>query len=563
MNSQVNVAIENYITSDEKYSKCLQLAKQRAGEDRLAEAIQLLELCQSYRHELPVLSALADLANLSGDQLKARQFFEQLAQANWQQYHLPLAKSLVQCEDRKAFEGHLAAINDWQSSPDYLTLNSALCNKEGDFEKGIEFADRAIEIDKSLALAWANKGNALKSMGLANAALECFLQAVNLGYKSLVLFNNIGIVLENLGCTAEALAYYAHAVSLPGPDKDKVSVAWNTAYAAMSLGMFEKAWEMYRLRKLVYGYGQKNFPDWQGENLQGKTLLLHREQGIADEIRFASTIADVAAEAKQIFWVVDKRLVPLYERSVPDNVRVLYPEQLNSAEFERNSRQIDIAGHVGDVACFRRLSLNDFPDLNGYLTAHAPAVQKWQQYFAKLPGKIKVGISWRTGMNGGARAYVHAPIMQWKNILNVVDVQFINIFYGEAIEELDLIRAELGVDIHTPININLKDDQDELAALLSALDLVVGPSTAPVELAMAIKDLPVWQLPFVSERQRYQWYFGERYSPWTPYAKPVFANSKQAALDVVARELEYVMSTPDPKQTLLGMNAIPKTCFIE
>jgi hypothetical protein len=103
-----------------------------------------------------------------------------------------------------------------------------------------------------------------------------------------------------------------------------------------------------------------------------------------------------------------------------------------------------------------------------------------------------------------------SPFDQWKPVLAIPGVTFVNLQYGDCAEELEAARRDLGVEIWQPPGIDLKQDLDDVAALCAALDLVMGPSNATSCLAGA-GGAPLWLLstpgawPMLGT-QRYPWY---------------------------------------------------------
>jgi hypothetical protein len=96
---------------------------------------------------------------------------------------------------------------------------------------------------------------------------------------------------------------------------------------------------------------------------------------------------------------------------------------------------------------------------------------------------------------------------------------------------------------------------------MASLDLVVGPHTAPVDLAMAVKGASAWVLPFRKFNTRGPFYFGQAYFPWAPAVKPVFGDGFKGTMDAVAEELAHIVQTNDPKLTLAELSKIMYVCF--
>jgi hypothetical protein len=142
-------------------------------------------------------------------------------------------------------------------------------------------------------------------------------------------------------------------------------------------------------------------------------------------------------------------------------------------------------------------------------------VAYWRDRIASLPGKMKVGISWRGGAKSTRGGLRSVPLHQWLPILQLPNIAFVSLQYTECAQELAQLR-QLGVQIeHWQDAI---DDYAETAALVSALDLVVSVQTAVVHLAGAL-GTPVWALISAVPEWRYGGH-GET-MPWYPSARLV------------------------------------------
>jgi len=69
----------------------------------------------------------------------------------------------------------------------------------GRTEEALEHSERAVEIDPRFGQAWYNRGFFLNERGLAEDALNCFDNALRLGYRSVDLLEEKAIALEELG----------------------------------------------------------------------------------------------------------------------------------------------------------------------------------------------------------------------------------------------------------------------------------------------------------------------------------------------------------------------------
>ena len=100
---------------------------------------------------------------------------------------------------------------------------------------------------------------------------------------------------------------------------DYAKAKWNLGICHVLLGQFAKAWPFFELRDVAEEVKLDQFPQprWDGTSLAGKTIVVHAEQGIGDEVLFASCFDDVIAQAGKTILVCEPRLQKLFARSFP------------------------------------------------------------------------------------------------------------------------------------------------------------------------------------------------------------------------------------------------------
>jgi len=134
---------------------------------------------------------------------------------------------------------------------------------------------------------------------------------------------------------------------------------------------------------------------------------------------------------------------------------------------------VELWAPIASLLREHRRSHADFPDRVGYLKADPARVAHWKGLLADLPGP-KVGLLWKSLINKDHRDRFFSPFRQWEPVLKTPGVTFVNLQYGDCEEEIAFARRELGVEIWTPPGIDLKQDLDDVAALSSAMDLVLA-----------------------------------------------------------------------------------------
>jgi hypothetical protein len=285
-----------------------------------------------------------------------------------------------------------------------------------------------------------------------------------------------------------------------------------SAYDHIRAGSFEIGWKEYEAR-LLANNDRRNLPQppWQGEDLQGKSILVHREQGVGDEIWFAACFSDLLSIAGRCILTCDVRLDSLYRRSFP--TATILENRPGAEELQQwREAQVDFQVPAGSLFRVFRPAESSFPDRNGYLVAAEDRVRVWKARLDELGAGPKVGISWQ----GGATSRVplrQAPWEVWHSILSVDGVTFVNLQYGDCRPILDVIRDQWGIVVHNWPEADPLSDLDSQAALITALDGVIAVPNTVVHLAGALGKPVI--LPFSSSWGCF-WILGGMRCPWYP-----------------------------------------------
>jgi tetratricopeptide (TPR) repeat protein len=284
---------------------------------------------------------------------------------------------------------------------------------------------------------------------------------------------------------------------------------------------YAEGWDDYRYRSLATSrdFRMLPFPEWAGEPLEGKTVVVLAEQGLGDQVMFASCLPDLLALSPKKVWVeaID-RVAPTLARSFP-GCEVLATTQGKQMEWVKKVGRADYFVPLGDLPRWFRRSAEAFPAHSGYLCADAGRVEHWRCALAALGPRPKIGISWRGGSEGTRRVLRSLEVPGLRPLFDAIDADWVCLQYGKV--EADLMAGqEAGLPMHYwPDSIR---DLDEFAALISALDLVVTVCNTTVHYAGALAR-PTWILaPQVPE-----WRYGlrTRSLPWYPSTR-VFRQDK-------------------------------------
>ena len=160
------------------------------------------------------------------------------------------------------------------------------------------------------------QGNDFRNSTQPEQALACYAQAFVLDPENIHAWNNYGNTLREMGQPKRAIPFLEHAIAL---DPEYVTANFNLSVAQLLAGDYNKGWDQYEWRwEFEHLKGQLPAlpkPMWNGENLQGKTILVCREQGLGDVIQFARFIKDLHDLGAKIIFFVTGGMVELFSHN--------------------------------------------------------------------------------------------------------------------------------------------------------------------------------------------------------------------------------------------------------
>ena len=220
--------------------------------------------------------------------------------------------------------------------------------------------------------------------------------------------------------------------------------------------------------------------EWMGEDLTGKVLLLDLmetdKQGLATAIQYASSVRQAADRCGKCIVLVERRLVPLFQRSFPDvDVREAGKDSLEAR------RQADRFASTQHVAALFEQSAEMIESHFVPLKADPTVTTQLRDRYASSK-KPLVGISWGSSNIGKDLP----PLTDWLPLLDMPDVQFVSLQYGRIRGDLDLLCAGRPERIIYDETVDQLLDMDRFAAQLAALDAVVTISNTGAHLAGAM-----------------------------------------------------------------------------
>ncbi len=359
---------------------------------------------------------------------------------------------------------------------------------------------RRIALEPSYAEAHSNLGNALASNGQFDDAIAAHRQAIALKPNYAEAHSNLGNALAGKGQLDSAIAAHRQAIAL-NPNLSEAHK--NLALALLARNDFQEGWEEYEWRwkckELPFPRDSAQ-PQWDGSSLEGRTILLHAEQGFGDAIQFIRYLPMVAQRGGKIIIACQGELQRLFQTMAEGcHIVVVGP---SPPAFDFHCPLLSLPRAFATT-------LANIPNIVPYLQADAEDARRWQRRLADHCSIVKVGLVWagkaahKNDRNRSMKLARLAPLAQAPGVL------FFSLQKGEAAVEGKTPPASLELIDWTE---ELKDFADT-AALIANLDLVIAVDTAVAHLAGAMGK-PVWTLlPFVPD---WRWMLERKDSPWYP-----------------------------------------------
>ncbi len=373
------------------------------------------------------------------------------------------------------------------------------------WEEAVACYETALEIDPAYANAHYNMGNVYKEVGQPTDAAACFRRAIYIDPQLAEAHINLGVTLTEQHRIPEAVASHSRAIEIRS---DNAEAHLHRAFTWLVAGQWEEGWDEYEWR-FRYDVNPREFPflAWSGNSLADRTILVYGEQGVGDEIMFASCIPDVVASASQCVIECDPRLVPLFARSFP--LADVVPRSLSLEDARTYG--VDVQTSSASLPRFLRRNLATSSQQSRYLAACPHKRARWRERFAQLGAGLKVGVAWRGGGTPFTKRRRSTVLAQWSSVFNVPGVQFVNLQYGDCSAELAEAKAALSVHLHHWDDADPLKDLDDFAAQIAELDLVISVDSATVHLAGAL-GVPVWTLLHFAPNWR--WLLDRDDTPW-------------------------------------------------
>ncbi len=357
------------------------------------------------------------------------------------------------------------------------------------FEHSIQSYRKALKQQPHFPIAWNNLGNSLRMIGDLQESDRCLAKAMEQDPKYLSPYKNRGTLWVWAGDIDRGLRWYHEGLKLAPNDTE---LHRNLGVIYLLQQRYDEGWVEYRHRWSFIGGGrpQYPFPVWQGEEVQGKTILLYPEQGLGDTIQFIREAALLKSQGARVVVVCPPKLVPLLG-SVP-GIDDLIPEGISLYEpADYQASFIDVVdfwyGKHRQIA-----TCQDVLDLNaGYISVSPQLIDYWKHKLGPRTAAKRIGICWQGNPGHHADIYRSIALKQFAPVVQVPDVSFLSLQHGFGSEQIKNVSFGNSIQ-QLPEGIDQSGGAFlDTAAIMKNLDLVITTDTSTAHLAGSL-GVPVW-----------------------------------------------------------------------
>jgi tetratricopeptide (TPR) repeat protein len=407
-------------------------------------------------------------------------------------------------------------LKDFQNSINYFekaiqidTNNVHAYNNLGNSLKGLErtkeavdYYKKAIEIDSNYIKAHKNLGIAFYKLREFQKAISCHKKAIQLDPNDLNSHNNLGILFHKLGEFKNAQHYFEKAMQI---DSNHPDVNFSFGMLLLSMLDFKKGLIKYEWRKkLPQNINKfKNIKglEWQGENLNNKTILILFEQGIGDIIQFSRYIYLIEKKySVSIIIKTDKKIAYLFSKS---KFKIIFGE--------KDIPKYDFYKHLMSLPKIYYEKTKTFPSQINFIPKDKKISLKWKEKLNQIKG-FKVGINWQ-----GSKAYEadhlrSIPLNYFKDLFNIENINFINLQKGFGLEQIENFKyRDKLYDFSKEVD-NGENIFEDTIGVLQNIDLVISIDSSLVHLSstLGIKTFvllhfcPDWRWNLITKE--FSWY---------------------------------------------------------
>ncbi|QDU61289.1 photosystem I assembly protein Ycf3 [Planctomycetes bacterium Pan216] len=371
---------------------------------------------------------------------------------------------------------------------------------------------------------YANLGAALHYAGQTDEAIACLERGCQLFPKHAPLLHNLGAVKIALGVLDQGVGLveraleeqpdFAEALNTLGAARQKQSrhvdakktferalgvrsdyaeAKLNLSLTQLTLGEWDEGWKNYEARWQLTPMKKLDKPAWEGDSLEGKTILLHAERGLGDTLQFIRYAEGLEELGASVVLEAQPALVPLLSRC--DAIETVIAEGDDRPDFDVHLPLLSLPRVLHTRS-------DNVPYAGPYLAPDPQLQLEWGERL-RSGDDVLVGIAWQGNVEYLEDRERSIPLDRFAPLMEIDGVRFVSLQKGEGSEQLKTFgRADRVEDLGGEIDESSGSFMDT-AAIMTHLDLLITSDSALAHLAGGL-GVNVWvALPMPTD-----WRFG-------------------------------------------------------
>lgn len=377
-------------------------------------------------------------------------------------------------------------LNDNPHNPVALFMAAMACQRAERHGVAYNLLLRAGDISPHREQVWNNIGLSAVKMQRFDEAKKFLTHALEINPECYPAINNLAL-LHVYDCDPlKAIEYCDKSLA---HDSTQWDVQETRAYACLQMGNYRDGWQFYehmigKSPHRAWKPIKEHLPRWDGS--KGKVVHVRGEQGIGDEIAFASCLPDAQKNA-YVVLECDHMLEGLFKRSFPDIA--VHGTRFKGERDWGDKYPLDASILIGSLCTLYRNDKSEFPG-TPFLVADPERRVQWRALFDTLPGK-KVGIAWTGGKKDTHAARRSLQLEQLVPLLKTPGISWVSLQYKDPTEEINSLWNKHGIKVHHWARGAESRDYDDVAGMVAELDLVITVTTAAVDLCGGLGK-PCW-----------------------------------------------------------------------
>lgn len=373
------------------------------------------------------------------------------------------------------------------------------------FDKAESCLRQAVQITPAFAEAWIDLGNLMQNQDRPDEAMSCYQQALAHAPKNPDAHFNQGVLYQRQGKLESALASFDQAIAYR---PDFVDAHWYKSFIYLLQGNYDRGWEEYewRLRQKKNIPRPFHQPVWDGSPLDGRTILVHDEQGYGDTFQFVRYLRQVKARGGRVVFECHPQLAAVLRGC--DGYDELV-ERTSLREVPATSFDVQI--HLMSLPGVLKTRLDNVPCDLPYIKADPMRAERWRMRIAEDKG-YKVGIAWAGSPHHTNELNRSCALAEFAPLGDIAGISLYSLQKGPGSEQAD--TAPTGIKL---VRVDKELDKDirfvDTAALMENLDLIISIDTSIAHLAGAM-GRPVWTL--LCATPDWRWMLERTDSSWYP-----------------------------------------------